>query len=540
MDVYRTNFQGGISTIPATAYWIIRLSSDLSLVTAGMYYPNLSLESVSGVVNYNMSGLSGICTIKGNLDVGVNGVGNVYLNNENTNATACQVLGNLTIADRSKITNYSGSGSTYGNGFDVYGDLNFGGNVDLYFGSGSAKGVLGFKGNTFQNVIGGGQIEVNNLVVNKSASLVNFTNIPFAPVVHEQINLISKNILLNEVDLWLDKNCQVLNASNSSFVQTNGTGTVLRETTSTYPYPVGYSSYNPITITGSGALDYFHARVVDVVYQNGNSGAPFTTNVVNRTWFVTEETAGGNTMNLTVTWYASDELSGFTRTACYVSHYDGSQWNPTANAPAAGTGSGPFTRTRTGQTSFSPFAVGSNGALPVELIEFTAEKQEQTVLLEWSTASERDNAFFEIERSGTGLLFAPIGQVPGAVASTTIHRYHYQDKQPINGLNYYRLKQVDTDGKFAYSPVAEVLMESNAALRFVPMPVSNQLSVYFPMEELSGTWKLYNLLGDLVHGGNADISGGRLDLDLSSLIPGIYQFEFVTGNKPYTGQVIKQ
>jgi len=523
--VYRTNYESGISNIPASAYWIIRLSSDLSLATVGMYYPNLSLESTSGVVNYNMSGSSGICTIKGNLDVGVSGAGDVYLINENTNAAACQVLGDCTIADGSKITNYSGSGSTYGNGFDLYGDLNAGGDVDLYFGSGATKGVLNFKGSNFQNVTGGGYLDINNLVVNKSGSNVNFTGITFSPIVYEQINLISKNILLNDVALWLDKNCQVLNASNSSYVQTNGNGTVFRETSSTYPFPIGNSSYNPITITGTGALDYFHARVIDGVYVEGGPCCNLlTNNVVNRTWFVTEEAAGGNTMNLTVSWYSSDELTGFARSACYVTHYDGTQWNPTTPAAASGNGSGPFSRTRSGQSSFSPFAVGSNGALPVELINFTAQKQDKLVQLNWSTATERDNAFFEIERSGTGFQFASIGQVPGNGNSVTIRRYDFTDDQPFNGLNYYRLKQVDFDGQFTYSPVVSVQFDGpGGGFRLFPVPVKDQLQLQLDEPDaFESAWFVYNTLGQLVLSGQMPADQSMLDLDVADLTPGMY------------------
>ncbi|MFZ4474040.1 MAG: choice-of-anchor D domain-containing protein, partial [Saprospiraceae bacterium] len=120
--IYRDNYQGGISTIPASANWIVRLSTNIDLAAIGMFYPNLSLESVSGAVDMGMAGSTGgFCTIKGNLDVGVNGAGTVRLNNANFNATACQVLGNLTIGDRSEMRNTNTGGTTFGTGFDLFG-----------------------------------------------------------------------------------------------------------------------------------------------------------------------------------------------------------------------------------------------------------------------------------------------------------------------------------------------------------------------------------------------------------------------------------
>jgi hypothetical protein len=525
--IYRDNYEGGISTIPAGAQWIVRLTTNIDLAAVGMFYPNLSLECVSGAVDMGMAGSTGgFCTIKGNLEVGVNGAGTVRLNNANFNATSCQVLGNLTIGDRSEIRNTNTGGTTFGTGFDLFGNLNASGDVDLGFGTGLTKGVLGFKGNGSQDVTGDGLISVNNWLLNKTGSHVNFTALTYPPIVYENINLTNRNIVLNDEDLWLDLTCTVTNASNNSFVQTNSTGTVFRETTSTHPFPIGFSTYNPITVTGSGALDYFHARVEDVVYTDGTSGAPFTTNVVDRTWFVTEEAAGGNTMNLTATWFSSDELSGFTRGACYVSHHDGTQWNPTTSAAASGSGSGPFTRTRTGQTSFSPFAVGSNGALPVELIEFTAVGQGKTVQLAWRTATEQNNAYFEVERSLDGLQFEVLGKVAGAGNSTSIQQYQFVDGAPVAGDNFYRLRQVDFDGGEEFSPVVIASTKNNTAMYLFPVPVKDRLWVTFEEPNLQfDNWVISDALGRIVRASTLPEAQDVTEIDLSDLPKGMYLFQ---------------
>ena len=522
--IYRDNYQGGISTIPATADWIVRLTTNIDLAAVGMFYPNLSLESNNGELNMGMAGSTGgFCTIKGNLDVGVNGAGTVLLNNANFNATACQVLGNLTIGNRSKIRNVDVGGTIIGTGFDLFGNLNATGDVELIFGTGTTKGVLGFRGSASQDVSGDGVIEVNNWLVNKTGGNVNFTGLTYPPTVIENINLTSRNIVLNDEDLKLEKNCTVTNASNSSFVQTNSTGTVFRETTSTHSFPIGFSTYNPIILTGSGALDYFHARVEDVVYADGTSGAPFTTNVVDRTWFVTEEAAGGNTMNLTVTWYSSDELSGFTRSACYVSHHDGTQWNPTTSAAASGSGSGPFTRTRTGQTSFSPFAVGSNGALPVELIDFTAVARDRQVDLAWKTATEQDNAYFEVERSVDGLQFEVLGKVAGAGNSTSIQQYQFVDVAPVAGDNFYRLRQVDFDGGYQYSPVVAIVWTAKGELQLSPVPVTDRLKISLPEPQLENAhYVIYDYSGQIVRASTLLELPTALEIDVLSLPKGMY------------------
>jgi hypothetical protein len=104
--------------------------------------------------------------------------------------------------------------------------------------------------------------------------------------------------------------------------------------------------------------------------------------------------------------------------------------------------------------------------LPVELIAFTAEGLENnTAKLIWSTASEFNNDYFEIERSGNDNNWSTIGQVKGNGNSFSLINYSFIDEKPENGTNYYRLKQVDFDGTFKYSSVvaASFTIKSNIA-----------------------------------------------------------------------------
>lgn len=99
----------------------------------------------------------------------------------------------------------------------------------------------------------------------------------------------------------------------------------------------------------------------------------------------------------------------------------------------------------------------TGGALPVKLEYFTAEKKdEHSALLKWATASEINNDHFEIERSDNATEWFKIGQVQGAGNSNDHIEYSLSDDQPLAGPNYYRLKQVDYDGHYEYSEVAEV------------------------------------------------------------------------------------
>ena len=103
------------------------------------------------------------------------------------------------------------------------------------------------------------------------------------------------------------------------------------------------------------------------------------------------------------------------------------------------------------------FTIGAQ-PLPVELVAFVAEAQGQAARLSWSTASEKNSARFEVERSADGRRFGRIGEVAAQGSSTTAVAYSYLDREAaqVAGLVYYRLRQVDQDGTFSYSPVRGV------------------------------------------------------------------------------------
>ncbi len=89
--------------------------------------------------------------------------------------------------------------------------------------------------------------------------------------------------------------------------------------------------------------------------------------------------------------------------------------------------------------------------LPLKLSSFTAKKANGGAEINWSTASEQNNDHFELERSIDGKVFEKIAQIKGAGNSSKKLNYTFMDSHPVNGINYYRLKQVDDDGKYSYS-----------------------------------------------------------------------------------------
>jgi len=112
-----------------------------------------------------------------------------------------------------------------------------------------------------------------------------------------------------------------------------------------------------------------------------------------------------------------------------------------------------------------------SAALPVDLVHFTANTFNSTVVLDWATASEENNDYFLIEHSTDGRNFIPIEKVEGVGTTSEIQRYDYVHENPYFGENYYRLKQVDFDGGFEYFDVAVALIHlSEEQFKLFPNP----------------------------------------------------------------------
>ena len=200
--------------------------------------------------------------------------------------------------------------------------------------------------------------------------------------------------------------------------------------------------------------------------------------------------------------------------------------------------------------SFSELWVHSskNGsALPVELISFDAYLLNNTVIIEWTTASELNNDYFTIQRSADGIKFEDVRDIDGAGNSNVLIEYSTVDNNPIIGKSYYRLKQTDFDGKFTYSNI--VFIDNNESINtsemiVYPNPVSSILNV-----RLTGfiaysdvLISIQNMSGRRVlsYGFSVDGDGNALVKvnDIKGLSKGIYIVNCVSNTKLVTKKLI--
>jgi hypothetical protein len=181
--------------------------------------------------------------------------------------------------------------------------------------------------------------------------------------------------------------------------------------------------------------------------------------------------------------------------------------------------------------SSNDFTLGSvdDTALPVELVEFTAQVVDGNVVLKWTTATEIDNSHFEIERAGTDRIFNSIGEVAGNGNAIELIDYNFTDYAPFSGVSYYRLKQVDFDGDFEYSAIVSIEVETGLTISFYPNPIVDRrlnLLVNGLGPEQNVTYSIMNKSGRIIDSGTLQSDGGtviekQLEFD-DNLTQGIY------------------
>ena len=153
--------------------------------------------------------------------------------------------------------------------------------------------------------------------------------------------------------------------------------------------------------------------------------------------------------------------------------------------------------TYTGLTTFSQYISATQAVFPVEMLSFNARPFSGYVLLDWQTATEKNNEGFDIQRSTDGKTWETIGFVQGRGTTQTPQSYAYTDEAPLAGTSYYRLKQVDYNGAFEYSNILSVnydLDGKQQGLKLFPNPVSDELNIL----NGEGVATIYNALGQPV------------------------------------------
>lgn len=260
-----------------------------------------------------------------------------------------------------KLYFFGKNGSTH-NLYQYTGDFTFNGSVNNDWNNKSNWNSLLKPGMTDEVMIPSGQ----NIDVTANAYAKNVT-------INGNVNLVSGNldlsgimtlansakITLNDNSLNLKGALSSLTGTNTSYVVTNGTGTVnvenLDVSRGTISLPIGTATnYNPVSLSNSGTSDTFSARVSD-----GISGT--IKGAVNATWEIAEAVSGGSNLSLNLGWDLTQENGIFNRNTAKIGHFVSGNWIEETSGTVSG--SNPYTLLATGISSFSPFSVMNFSAL---------------------------------------------------------------------------------------------------------------------------------------------------------------------------------
>lgn len=175
--------------------------------------------------------------------------------------------------------------------------------------------------------------------------------------------------------------------------------------------------------------------------------------------------------------------------------------------------------------------------IPVELSAFAAHASGSEVVLNWSTASEINNSGFMVERKAAGSEFTTVTFIEGKGNTAELSRYTYTDKNVAPGAYTYRLKQVDFDGTFSYSPEVEVNVEVPGVFELsqnYPNPFNPATTIKFALpKDANVVLAVYNLLGEKVAtivNGSLKAGNHSYSFDASALSSGLYIYKIEAGD----------
>ena len=194
------------------------------------------------------------------------------------------------------------------------------------------------------------------------------------------------------------------------------------------------------------------------------------------------------------------------------------------------------------ETQLQSFAIArynnDDNILPVSLLSFTATKQQQSVLLNWQTVNEINNSYFSIERSNNSRTFTEINKVYAKEIAQQKQSYTTTDTKPLQGINYYRLKQVDKDGKFTYSKIASVFFDDDLKITVRPNPANNFIYVDGLKENISANVSITDVNGKTVSSTKTDQSTSKINIQ--HLAAGVYYININQNGKSFKQKFIKQ
>ncbi len=317
---------------------------------------------------------------------------------------------------------------------------------------------------------------------------------------------------------------------------------------------------------GSGSNDYFYSNnsrllmrltnisnslgcVSSTLEEAGTSWTSYQGGQRSAKVFTVTPTTNGSSTNYTIALYFTNaELGGKNPSLLRIaktsapSAAESNITNTVLVTPTVttlGSGTTVFTANFSGFSRF--FLVDAAVILSAELTEFSGRvTTEQNSLLTWTTASEQNNRQFDVELSRNGINFEVIGTVASKGNSITDQHYEFLHVKPQTGVSYYRLKQIDQDGKYSYSKIISLTVDPELTRAFVyPVPAKNIITINFGSIKGTGEISIYSADMKLVRAERINGPALTKEINISNLSKGIYFIRYSRGKMVKTFPFVK-
>lgn len=409
---------------------------------------------------------------------------------------------------------------------------------------GLSNGIVIIDGNTSQELIGDlSDIPTFRAFTMNTTGTLLTNNIPL--YITQTLSL--TNGIINSSETYpviIIRNATVTGAKNSSHVN----GTVNKIGDNAFTFPVGDGTfYSPISISApSGTAAEFAATYNNFPYSNSTLGAGIDHISAQEHWIL-DRLQTTNSVNVTLSWNTARSGPVTYLPDLRVARFSGTQWVNQGNGGTTGNTSAGTVTTSSVVADFSPFTLGSSttlNPLPISLLNFDAVPVSNFVKVSWTTTSELNNDYFLVQKSIDGINWSNIGNVKGAGNSEKLVKYNFNDMNPVNGVQFYRLQQFDINGEYEFTSVVAVRFNANTnneTVTVYPNPATgNTLNVNINSnEEGNATVSIINSLGQKVLEFNS-LTGTAFTFDINDLASGIYTVQVSSEAGVVNTQLIKK
>ncbi|CAN5646338.1 hypothetical protein BH11BAC1_BH11BAC1_13280 [soil metagenome] len=263
---------------------------------------------------------------------------------------------------------------------------------------------------------------------------------------------------------------------------------------------------------------------------------------------------GVQARTVTLSWDTQNSCGVTNLSDLRVAYFNSASWDDKGNGGTTGSTAAGTIVTAAAVNNFGPFTLASvttANPLPVYLVDFSATPQGNDVLLNWVTSSEINNDRFEIlsATSAEGISnFEKIDQVAGVGNSTSIHHYSYLDQRPgKKGTYYYRLRQVDYDGRNILTNIVAVSFKSGKALNLIgviPNPYTDRTAVQVYISEKGMlAERIMDVFGREISSKTFSLDKGIFSFDPEekiSLSSGVYFVELIFNDERIVSRLVKE